>query len=260
MKDCTKCGINKPLSEFHNSSRAKDGKFSACKECRNAANRIISSKTDHAAVYRERMARDGDALRQRSREYYQANKDRIKARSLEWSKKNPERKKESRSRHYEQNKDEYLRSASEWAKRNRSRRTEICLAYMKRKRDEDPRSYVATVTARKLLSRILNSTGRNKKGRTFDALGYNKQQFTEHLESLFQDGMSWENHGKWHIDHIIPVSELVRCGVTDPSKINCLSNLRPLWAEDNMAKRDHFELAPPEAGRITRAKTCLRKR
>lgn len=83
-------------------------------------------------------------------------------------------------------------------------------------------------------------------------LGYNRQQFGQHIKSQFQDGMTWENHGEWHIDHIIPVSELVRCGVTDPAKINALSNLRPMWAADNMSKRALFELAPPDAAHVTR--------
>lgn len=253
MKDCTKCGTNKPLSEFHNEPRVKDGKASACKECRNAASRIISSKIDHAAVYRERMARDGDAIRQRRREYYQANKDRIKARTLEWSRANPERKKQNSARHYAENRETYIQKAAKWARENRSRRTEICIAYMNRKREENPREYVAIETARKMLARVLGCTGRKKRGRTFDILGYNRQDFEKHIESLFEEGMSWSNHGEWHIDHIIPVSELVRCGVTDPAKINALSNLRPMWAAENMAKRAHFELAPPCTANITRA-------
>lgn len=58
---------------------------------------------------------------------------------------------------------------------------------------------------------------------------------------------------EWHVDHIIPVSELVRCGVTDPAKINALENLRPMWAKDNMSKGANFALAPPTASFITRA-------
>jgi len=63
------------------------------------------------------------------------------------------------------------------------------------------------------------------------------------MERLFQDGMSWGNHGEWHVDHIIPVSEMVRLGVTCPKKINALSNLRPVWAEDNLRKNDGFDLS-----------------
>lgn len=32
------------------------------------------------------------------------------------------------------------------------------------------------------------------------------EEFKNHIENLFLEGMSWDNHGEWHIDHIIPVS------------------------------------------------------
>ena len=46
--------------------------------------------------------------------------------------------------------------------------------------------------------------------------------------------MSWDNHGKWHIDHIKPVSKFDKN--TLPSIVNALSNLQPLWAIDNIQK------------------------
>lgn len=254
MKTCTKCGAQKPLSEFHNCQSKPDGKFAACKQCRNAASRAARSAIDQSAEYKKRIERIGaQAERERRRAYYQANKDKIKAKTREWSRINPERKKQNSSSHYEKNKAIYIEKAAVWAEENKQRRTQICIAYMDRKREENPREYVAAVAARKMLSRILAATGRKKSGRTFDVLGYNRQQFDSHMESLFQPGMTWANHGEWHIDHIIPVSELVRCGVIDPAKINALANLRPMWAADNLSKHDAFELAPPEASSITRA-------
>ena len=260
MKNCTKCGIKKPLSEFHNCSSKKDRKTSACKVCRNEQIRAISSKLDQSALYKKRMEEKGEAERERRRAYYQANKERIKAKSNQWRLNNPDRKKESQARHYLENKEKYILRSKEWGAANREKRTQICIAYMERKRNENPREYVATVAARKMLARILGCTGRKKRGRTFDVLGYNRQQFEQHIESQFQAGMTWANHGEWHIDHIIPVSELIRCGVTDPAKINALANLRPLWATDNMSKSALFELAPPEAWEITRAAPCPPKK
>jgi len=68
----------------------------------------------------------------------------------------------------------------------------------------------------------------NKIGKTIDLLGYSSDEFRIHIESLFTQGMTWENHGEWHIDHIKDVS-LFEEG-THPSVVNALSNLRPLWA------------------------------
>ena len=67
-------------------------------------------------------------------------------------------------------------------------------------------------------------------------LGYTKEDLRDHIEKKFKDGMSWENRGKWHIDHIVPIKHFLDNGIDDPKIINSLSNLQPLWAEENLAK------------------------
>lgn len=68
------------------------------------------------------------------------------------------------------------------------------------------------------------------------ALGYSRDEFKAHMESLFVEGMSWENHGEWHIDHVKPVAAFVRDGILDTRIIHALENLQPLWAIDNQKK------------------------
>jgi hypothetical protein len=73
---------------------------------------------------------------------------------------------------------------------------------------------------------------------TAKMLGCTIQQCCNHLEAQFTEGMSWDNYGKWHIDHIIP------CAFFDLSKPShqkvCFNwqNLQPLWESDNCAKGD----------------------
>ena len=69
-----------------------------------------------------------------------------------------------------------------------------------------------------------------------ELLGYSVEEFCQHIESQFLPGMSWEDRGAWHIDHIKPISAFLAEGITDPKIINALSNLRPLWARDNLVK------------------------
>ena len=54
--------------------------------------------------------------------------------------------------------------------------------------------------------------------------------------------MSWENHGKWHIDHIIPLST----ANTEEDILNLChyTNLQPLWAEDNIKKSNKILFFP----------------
>lgn len=261
MKKCTKCLSEKPLSEFHNCSSKPDGKFSACKHCRNSYNKTKAREIGYDVIYRRAKESVGEEVyKDRFKRYYEKNRESIKARSRQWAIDNKERKSQNRRIEYQRNREKYLEGAAKWAKENREKRTKICLEYFKRMKEERPQEYVTTVMARKMIYRILEKTGGAKLSTTFKLLGYTREQFKERISSLFEPGMSWENHGKWHIDHIIPVAELVRCGVSDPAKINALANLRPLWAADNLAKRDYFELAPPETAEITKAKKCHQKK
>lgn len=67
------------------------------------------------------------------------------------------------------------------------------------------------------------------------------RQFREHFEKLFKDGMAWQNHGKWHVDHIKP------CVLFDlnypEQRKECfnLTNLQPLWALENKDKGASFK-------------------
>lgn len=65
-------------------------------------------------------------------------------------------------------------------------------------------------------------------------LGCTFKKIRNHLESKFETGMTWDNHGDWHIDHIVPLSNAM-----DKKQLSHLlrwQNVRPLWAEVNLRK------------------------
>lgn len=68
------------------------------------------------------------------------------------------------------------------------------------------------------------------------SMNYTASDLRSHITDLMKSGMSWDNYGEWHIDHIVPISWFIKAGVTDVNVINKLSNLRPLWAKDNLSK------------------------
>lgn len=77
-----------------------------------------------------------------------------------------------------------------------------------------------------------------KNARTFEMLGYTACDLKAHIERQFVRGMSWENYGEWHIDHILPLVGFSSDGITDADiKVAWgLPNLRPLWAKENWRK------------------------
>lgn len=140
--------------------------------------------------------------REYARKYYHANKERIKKLSME-------REASGRT--------EYARK---WAAKYRKTPEGSSICFMRR-----------------CIDRCLT----NKTDRTEKILGYTASDLKNHLESQFVDGMTWENRNKWHVDHIIPIVYFIKSGESDPKIINALSNLRPLWAEDNLSKGAKIE-------------------
>ena len=86
----------------------------------------------------------------------------------------------------------------------------------------------------------------NKTTRTKEMLGIDSSGFKLHIESKFQEGMTWENYGQWHVDHIKPIS-LAR-NEQEIVELNHYTNLQPLWASDNIKKSNKYEEANHDHG------------
>jgi len=69
-------------------------------------------------------------------------------------------------------------------------------------------------------------------------LGCTIEELKVHIQRLFAEGMSWDNYGQWHIDHIVPCSVFDLSDPVEQQQCFHYTNLQPLWAEDNMTKSD----------------------
>lgn len=89
-------------------------------------------------------------------------------------------------------------------------------------------------------------TARRKESKTTDLLGCEVAFFREYIEHLFCEGMSWENygngHGKWNIDHILPVSSFDLSTLDSQKKAFHFTNCRPMWAIDNIKKGNRIQI------------------
>lgn len=95
---------------------------------------------------------------------------------------------------------------------------------------------------RSRIVQFMKSKKIHKDNKTLDLVGCSTEFLREYLERQFKDGMSWENYGSWHIDHIIPLSS-----TNNSEEINKLchySNLQPLWAHENLSKGNKVIIVP----------------
>lgn len=68
-------------------------------------------------------------------------------------------------------------------------------------------------------------------------LGCSMQEFMNHIESKFKEGMSKSNYGLWELDHIIPISSAT--SEDDVIRLCHYSNYQPLWRNENKKKSNH---------------------
>ena len=87
---------------------------------------------------------------------------------------------------------------------------------------------------KKVLSSRLRSYTNGASNKIDENLGCSIEEFKFYLESQFQDGMNWDNHGEWHIDHICPCAQAQN--ELELLKLQHYSNLRPIWKNENLSK------------------------
>lgn len=110
--------------------------------------------------------------------------------------------------------------------------------YQSRSREKRKVDPAFTINER-MSAAIRQSLALGKQGWRWEALvGFALDDLMAHLERQFQPGMTWANRGQWHIDHIVPLASFKYCSPADPEfqAAWALSNLRPLWATENVRK------------------------
>jgi hypothetical protein len=78
--------------------------------------------------------------------------------------------------------------------------------------------------------------GRRKDASTFRLIGCSVERLRAHIESQWLPGMSWDNYGEWHIDHIRPCASFDLTNQLQQRAAFNFVNLRPLWGPDNNEK------------------------
>jgi hypothetical protein len=177
---------------------------------------IVSMKKTRQQKY---QANNPEKVAQYQREYYAKNRARILERRAEL-RKTEDRKQKEKDR------------AKKWVRENPDRHR-----MHRRKLDRHrPTEHKIAQSIRHRVRRVL--AGNVKSGKTIDLLGCTWTEFRKHIESMWLDGMSWENRKDWHIDHIIPCSAFDLSNPKHQAICFHHRNMRPIWAEENLTKGD----------------------
>lgn len=109
-------------------------------------------------------------------------------------------------------------------------------------RATDPHYNVRNRLSSRLWHAVTSANGK-KAAKTEDLIGCSVLELRHKLQADFTEGMTWEKllRGEIHIDHAVPCRAF---DLSDPKQqYQCFhySNLKPMWAKDNLSKSDRLE-------------------
>jgi hypothetical protein len=201
FKFCASCKENKSILCFGKDRRSKDGFRGCCKDCRKAE--MSTPEQKEMAKKRRKRYDNSEHGKAMKAEYSRTETARILSRA--------------RNKKYSSKPDVFERRK----------------AY-ERDRFSNNINYRLISNLRSRLYGALKGT--TKSDHTMRLLGCDVSQLWEHLESMFKEGMTKENYGRWHVDHIKPCYSFDMSDPDQQKQCFHYSNLQPLWAEDNLIK------------------------
>lgn len=216
-KVCTGCKVEKETTEFN---KQKAGKFGIQPKCKNCQKEYRENNKESISEYYEN---NKQSISKQKKEYRENNKEKIAERKKEWYINNKQSILEKAKKYYESNKQSILEKEKK---------------YIKQRSNTDP-LFKLSYNIRTLIRNSLKRGGFGKNTKTANILGCSYDFFMQHIESKFEDWMSWDNYGKYNgelnygfdIDHIIPVGSAKT--EDDVIRLNHYTNLQPLCSYIN---------------------------
>lgn len=202
MKICTKCKIEKELSEFGKNRKFKDGLKYNCKEC---------CKEFFNKYYDKNKEKILNKARGNHNEYF---KNRYKNKTVE----------------EKSNFREYLR---EWSKKeeNKIKRNK----YKREIYNKVPKNIILSHLRKRIRDFVKNKIMNDSK--YLELLGCSSEDYKQYLENQFTKEMNWDNYGSyWEIDHKKAISNFNILDYNEVRKAFHYTNTRPLTITENRRK------------------------
>jgi len=205
---CNKCKQGKSITEFHKGNN-KNSLSYYCKSCE--SKRIKKYRKLHRIELKKYDKKYCAEHRGKRKIYYELHKEEIKEQHKKWYKLHSKEMKKYRNTH-----------------KVKARK------YMKNRLKIDI-SFKLCHYLRTRLNKVLKNNIKSKS--ISKLLDCSIEFLKQHLEKQFTQGMSWNNYGKWHIDHIKPCCTFDLSKPEEQTKCFNYTNLQPLWALDNLKKK-----------------------
>ena len=189
------------------------------------------------------------------KQYYLDNKEYFKQYTLDnkekkkkWNKQYYSDNREKNKQYYLDNREKILKQSKQYQLDNieklRERQKQYRLVNREKKKKYDrqyEKNKMKTDPIFKFIkyqrSRIRSALKRKRKSKsTIGLLGCSAERCWNHLEQQFKPGMTRDNYGLWHIDHILPCAYFDLSDPKQQEKCFHYTNLQPLWAIDNIKK------------------------
>jgi hypothetical protein len=227
QKCCGHCKTFKDFENFNYSKSTWDQLRNTCKECLKSER---ESKREHMTEYNKKYwQKTKNIQKEKNKTWRENNKEKVKENMKKWLENNKEYKKqkdkEYRAEHYEQ----YKENLKKWKK-----------AKYKAMKEENGEEFFKHKMKTNISIRIREILGQNKSEKCVKYVGCSIDELKAHIETTFTEGMTWENYGKWHIDHIIPCTAFDHSSEDQIKACWNFRNLQALWAKDNIQKSDKF--------------------
>jgi len=234
-KKCSKCEEVKPLTDYYKRSASKDGLCYQCKTCKNKT-AMKWQQTDKYKTYKAEYAKRPEVV-EKNRQYYKDNKEAIIERARQYQLDNKEYVAERSKQYRLANKEIIAERNKQYQKENLDAVAKYGRRYKRERRKTDPLFRLRCNIGKSIRQSLING-GYSKKSRTHKILGCSYEEYYQHIESQFTEGMSWDVMSEIHIDHRLPVS-----AATTEAELLALNhhrNLQPLWKSDNLAKGSSY--------------------
>jgi hypothetical protein len=245
MKKCRACGKEKSRKGFYLDKRAKDGLLSCCKECQKEKAKAQRDKKKRQLQsldlpIEKTCIRCGMTL-PRDEFYVSYGHGDGKLPYCKTCAKEVEKK--ARVENHEEWKKTHRKRQKAWRAENKDKVRINKRGWKRRRRARDPIFRLKE----SLYARLrLALHGKCKSASTMELLGCSIEDLKRHLESKFQKGMTWDNYGEWHIDHIRPCADFDLSIPSQQRECFHYKNLQPLWCADNLAKGSRFQKEQPK--------------